>query len=93
MLKRHSSGGRLGQDGISSKHPGEILKSIAAAVVADIHRPTLEIRRHILIFRIIMGAYSNFQTFDPIVMLFTWGSVCLIIQGIAREQRELAMKG
>lgn len=41
------------------------LESIAAAVIADIARPRLEIRIHILIFRIIVGANSNSQTFDP----------------------------
>lgn len=41
------------------------LESIAVAVFADITRPRLEIRRHILIFRIIVGTYSNSQTFDP----------------------------
>lgn len=56
MLKRHSSGGRLGQAGISTNSQGRsfLLKRIAAAVVADINRPRLEIRRHILIFRIIV---------------------------------------
>lgn len=37
-----------------------LLESIAAAaVVADINRPHLEIRKHILIFRIIVGACSD----------------------------------
>lgn len=58
MWKMYGSSGQYEQDTNFSKHTGEIflLESIAATAIIDYTKPYLEIRNHILISRVFVGA-------------------------------------